>query len=103
MFICKNANCSRSYSHHQGRALVGMVRTLRTAHDENREQSAAVLDVLRERASHVYQMGQPPCAECGGLDLAFHTGPEQPGDINVFLENAALLQHIYGVLPPVAG
>jgi hypothetical protein len=102
MFICKNPTCSRSYSSHEGRFVVDIVRTMRAAHDEDREQGAVVIDVLRQRATRIYQLGEPPCAECGGLNLAFHTGPDEPQEVNILLENAALLQHIYGVLPPLA-
>jgi hypothetical protein len=99
MFICKNAECPRSYSSQQGTVLVGMIQALRVAHAENRTPDPAVIHRLQQLAARIYQNGQLPCPGCGRLNnLAHHTGPGEPEVVNTLLENIELLQN-YGALP----
>jgi hypothetical protein len=93
MFICKNADCNRSYSSHDGVTLVGMVQALRAAHAQNRIPAPAIIQGLQQLATRIYQDGQPPCAGCQQLNLAHLTGPGEPAQVNTLLENIELLQN----------
>jgi|SRR5712691_4277884 len=93
MFICKNADCSRSYLSHDGRIVVNLARDLRAAHDKSRTLAPSPIGRLKGLAPRIYQNGQPPCVCCGQLNnLAHHTGPDEPPEVNVLLENIELLQ-----------
>src|SRR5690348_16932706 len=97
MFICKNPECARSYLSDDGQIVTNLVRDLRTAHNANHPVNPPL--ALVQRAPLIYQNGEPPCAGCAQLDnLAHHTGPGEPAEVNTLLENIELLQN-YGMLP----
>ena len=96
MPICRNAACPLSYQSNEGRVLVGMVRTLQASHNENRVPAPAIIERLRQLVSRIYQVG-PFCAGCEAQDMAFHTGPIEPLELNDLLQNIELLR-LYGAL-----
>ncbi len=99
MAICKNPNCERSYRKHDGIVVVELVRLLRSIHDASRVPDPIIIQRLTELAPRIYQAGAPPCAGCGQLnDLAHHTGPDEPLEVNILLQNIELLQD-HGILP----
>jgi len=95
MGICTSKDCALSYTGHNGIVLVGLVRTLRTSHDEDFEPNAVTIERLAELAPQFYQDG-PLCEACG-LGLAIQPGPNQVQEVNDLLRNIELLQ-MHGVL-----
>jgi hypothetical protein len=97
MFICKNQGCPRSYNSGDGQIVVNQVRQMRTAHNAGTQVYPPL--ILSQLAPRIYQNGELPCAACQQVNnLAHHTGPGEPHDVNTLLENVELLQQ-YGVLP----
>lgn len=92
MAICRNPNCERGYQKHDGIVVVELVRVLRAIHDANRVPDPTIIHRLTELAPQIYQNGAPPCAGCGQLNLAHHTGQGEPPEVNILLENIELLQ-----------
>jgi hypothetical protein len=99
MFICKNPQCSRSYLSNDGKIVTKLVRDLRTRHNANLPVHPPL--ALGQLAPRIYQNGELPCAGCGQVDLAHHTGPGEPDEVNTLLENIELLQN-HGILPGAA-
>jgi hypothetical protein len=97
MPICRNAACPVSYQSQDGRRLVDMVRILRAAHAEDRTPAPQTIERMRGLAARIYQAG-PFCDGCEGQDMAHHTEPDAPEEVNDLLGNIEVLR-IYGALP----